>query len=112
MDYIFKEWQEKLSKYESSIRKELAELRKCKAEVQQMRLDAIGKRKGRYIFDEERLILSAPEIIIGHVDQGGALLEGKGSAVVVRGTQVDVHGVGEGGQVAVHAPSIRHIVYF
>ena len=49
MDYIFKEWQEKLSKYESSIQKELAELRKCKAEVQQMRLDAIGKRKGRYI---------------------------------------------------------------
>ena len=109
MDYIFKEWQEKLSKYESSIQKELAELRKCKAEVQQMRLEAVGKRKGRFIFDDERLILSAPEIIIGHVDQGGALLEGKGSAVIVRGTQVDVHGVGEGGQVAVHAPSIRHI---
>jgi hypothetical protein len=109
MDYIFKEWQEKLSKYESSIQKELAELRKCKAEVQQMRLEAVGKRKGRYIFDDERLILSAPEIIIGNVDQGGALLEGKGSAVIVRGTQVDVHGVGEGGQVAVHASSIRHI---
>lgn len=109
MDYIFKEWQEKLSKYESSIQKELAELRKCKAEVQQMRLEAVGKRKGRYIFDDERLILSAPEIIIGNVDQGGSLLEGKGSAVIVRGTQVDVHGVGEGGQVAVHAPSIRHI---
>lgn len=109
MDYIFKEWQEKLSKYESSIQQELAELRKCKAEVQQMRLEAVGKRKGRYIFDDERLILSAPEIIIGNVDQGGALLEGKGSAVIVRGTQVDVHGVGEGGQVAVHASSIRHI---
>ena len=109
MDYIFKEWQEKLSKYESSIQQELAELRKCKAEVQQMRLEAVGKRKGRYIFDDERLILSAPEIIIGNVDQGGALLEGKGSSVIVRGTQVDVHGVGEGGQVAVHASSIRHI---
>jgi hypothetical protein len=109
MDYIFKEWQEKLSKYESSIQKELADLRKCKAEVQQMRLDAVGKCKGRYIFDDERLILSAPEIIIGHVDQGGTLLEGKGSAVIVRGTQVDVHGVGESGQVAVHASSIRHI---
>ena len=60
MDYIFKEWQEKLSKYESSIQQELAELRKCKAEVQQMRLEAVGKRKGRYIFDDERLILSAP----------------------------------------------------
>ena len=43
MDYIFKEWQEKLSKYESSIQKELAELRKCKAEMQQIVLSMGGK---------------------------------------------------------------------
>lgn len=106
MDYIFKDWQEKLSKFESSVKKDLEEIRKCKAEMQQMKLEMANEQKGRFISDDERLILSAPEIIIGHVDQGGALLEGKGSIVVVRGTQVDVHGIGEGGHVAIKASNI------
>ncbi len=106
MDYIFKDWQEKLSKFESSVKKDLEEIRKCKAEMQQMKLEMANEQKGRFISDDERLILSAPEIIIGHVDQGGTLLEGKGSIVVVRGTQVDVHGVGEGGHVAIKASNI------
>ena len=106
MDYIFKDWLEKLSKFESSVKKDLEEIRKCKAEMQQMKLEMANEQKGRFISDDERLILSAPEIIIGHVDQGGALLEGKGSIVVVRGTQVDVHGIGEGGHVAIKASNI------
>ncbi len=106
MDYIFKDWQDKLSKFESSVKKDLEEIRKCKAEMQQMKLEMANEQKGRFISDDERLILSAPEIIIGHVDQGGTLLEGKGSIVVVRGTQVDVHGVGEGGHVAIKASNI------
>lgn len=106
MDYIFKDWQDKLSKFESSVKKDLEEIRKCKAEMQQMKLEMANEQKGRFISDDERLILSAPEIIIGHVDQGGILLEGKGSIVVVRGTQVDVHGVGEGGHVAIKASNI------
>lgn len=109
MDYIFKDWQERLSEFESSVKKDLAEIRQCKAELQQMKLEMANEQKGRFISDDERLILSAPEIIIGHVDRGGALLEGKGSVVVVRGTQVDVHGVGEGGQVAIKASNIRQI---
>ena len=106
MDYIFKDWQDRLSKFESSVKKDLEEIRKCKAEMQQMKLEMANEQKGRFISDDERLILSAPEIIIGHVDQGGTLLEGKGSIVVVRGTQVDVHGVGEGGHVAIKASNI------
>jgi len=106
MDYIFKDWQDRLSKFESSVKKDLEEIRNCKAEMQQMKLEMANEQKGKFISDDERLILSAPEIIIGHVDQGGALLEGKGSIVVVRGTQVDVHGIGEGGQVAIKASSI------
>lgn len=109
MDYIFKDWQDRLSEFESSVKKDLAEIRQCKAELQQMKLEMVNEQKGRFISDDQRLILSAPEIIIGHVDRGGALLEGKGSVVVVRGTQVDVHGVGEGGQVAIKASNIRQI---
>jgi len=109
MDYIFKDWQDRLSEFEDSVKKDLAEIRQCKAELQQMKLEMANEQKGRFISDDQRLILSAPEIIIGHVDRGGALLEGKGSVVVVRGTQVDVHGVGEGGQVAIKASNIRQI---
>lgn len=107
MDYIFKDWQDRLSKFESSVKKDLAEIRQCKADIQQMKLEMASEQKGRFISDDQRLILSAPEIIIGHVDQGGTLLEGKGSVVVVRGTQVGVHGIGEGGQVDIKASCIR-----
>ena len=37
------------------------------------------------------------------------LKEGSASHIIVRGTQVDVHGIGQGGQVAMRAPSIRQI---
>ena len=36
MDFLFKNWQKKLSDFESSVKKDLAEIRKCKAEIQQM----------------------------------------------------------------------------
>ena len=109
MDYIFKDWQDRLSEFESSVKKDLVEIRKCKAEMQQMKLELASMKKGRVISDNERLILSAPEIIIGHVDEGGMLKEGSASHIIVRGTQVDVHGIGQGGQVAMRAPSIRQI---
>ena len=57
MDYIFKDWQEKLSKFESSVKKDLEEIRKCKAEMQQMKLEMANEQKGRFISDDERLIL-------------------------------------------------------
>ena len=61
MDYIFKDWEEKLSNFESSVEKDLAEIRKCKAEMQQMKLDVVAElQKGRYVRDTQRLVLSAP----------------------------------------------------
>ena len=109
MDYIFKDWEEKLSNFESSVEKDLAEIRKCKAEMQQMKLDVVAElQKGRYVRDTQRLVLSAPEIIIGNVDRNGTLFAG-GSKVIVRGTQVGVEGAGEGGYLEFRAPSIREI---
>ena len=109
MDYIFKEWEDRLSTFESSVEKDLQEIRKCKAEMQQMQLDITAEiRKGRYIRDTQRLVLSAPEIVIGNVDRNGNLFDG-GSSVIVRGTQVGVQGAGTGGQVEVRAASIREI---
>ena len=109
MDYIFKEWEKKLSTFESSVEKDLAEIRKCKAEMQQIKLDVVAElQKGRYVRDTQRLVLSAPEIIIGNVDRNGTLFAG-GSKVIVRGTQVGVEGAGEGGRLERRAPSIREI---
>ena len=42
IDFIFKNWQKKLSDFESSVKKDLAEIRKCKAEIQQMRQHSLG----------------------------------------------------------------------
>ena len=109
MDYIFKEWEKRLSTFESSVEKDLQEIRQCKAEMQQMQLDITAEiKKGRYIRDTRRLVLSAPEIVIGNVDRSGNLFAG-GSSVIVRGTQVGVQGAGMGGQVEVRAASIREI---
>ncbi len=98
MDYIFEEWEKKLSDFKDNVESELSEIRKCKAEMQQMQLDFVAKiKKG-----------SAPKIIIGHVDRNGTLLGG-GSEVIIRGTQVGVQGAGEGGTVEVRASNIRQV---
>ena len=108
MDYIFKEWEEKLKAFEGSVEKDLEEVRKCKAEIQQMRVDLVNQmKKGLYVRDDQRLVLSAPEIIIGDVDQTGNLNSGSGSTVIVRGSQVGLQGVG--GAIELRAPSIREI---
>ena len=77
--------------------------------MQQMKLDMVTELKnGYYLRDDQRVVISAPEVIIGNVDRGGNLLAG-GSTVVVRGNRVDVQGAGEGGQLELRAPSIRQI---
>lgn len=110
MDSIFKEWQKKLSDFESSVKKDLKEIRKCKAEIQQMKEDTeFEKRRGRYIRDDERIILSAPEIIIGNVDDSGVHFDSAGSTVILRSSKVGLQGLGNGGQVEMRSPSIRQI---
>ena len=53
MDYIFKEWEEKLSSFADSVEKDLQEIRKCKSEIQQMKLETIAEmQKGRYVRDD------------------------------------------------------------
>ncbi len=110
MDSIFKSWEKKLSDFADSVEKDLEEVRQCKAEIQRMKVESIAQElNGRYIRDDRRLILSAPEIIIGNVDMGGALYENEDSAIVIRGTQVGVQGAGDSGTVEMRAPFIRQI---
>ena len=107
MDYKFKDWQKALADFQKDVEKELTEIRQHKAEIQLIKKELLDElSKGRYVRDDARLILSAPEIVIGNVDPTGALYEGQGSSVVIRGTKVGVEGAGEGGAVIVRATNI------
>ena len=85
MDYIFKEWEDKLKAMADSVEKDLKEIRKCKADVQQMKLDVVAEvQKGRYVRDNEQLIISAPRIILGNVDRNGTLKPGGSEIIKIR----------------------------
>ena len=110
MDYIIKDWEKKMSAFESSVEKDLKEIRKCKADIQRMRNEIQREKQGNYfVRDMNRIILSAPEIILGNVDPDGVLYDGAVSKIVLRGTDVDLEASGNGGRVETRAASIRQI---
>ena len=105
-DYLFEEWKKILNDFQNSVSKDLEEIHKQKNEVQQMKTDIFDRLDcGRYITDDNRIVLSAPEIIIGNVDKSGDL-KGTGR-VIIRGTAIDVEGAGKGGTINHRAPIIR-----
>lgn len=109
MDHIFELLEKRLSAFEASVSKDLEEMRQCKAEMRHLTAEFSSKmRKGRYERDDERIILSAPEIIIGNVDSEGMLLSGS-SVITVRGTNVGVQAAGMAGKVETRAASIRQV---
>ena len=109
----FANWQAALDDFQKSAEKDLEEIRRCKREVRQMKFDLIDQLgKGRYIRDEHRVIISAPEIIIGNVDRSGVLC-GNYSKVVIRGNEIGLDGVGldatSTGSIVSRASSIQQI---
>lgn len=105
-DYIFSEWKKVLDKFQDSVSKDLEEIHKQKNEVQQMKADIFDRLdKGRYITDEERIVLSAPEIVIGNVDKSG-MLKGSGK-IILRGSDIEVEGCGKAGTITQRAAVIR-----
>lgn len=107
MKNIFKDWEQKMSAFESSTKKEIEEIKKYKAEMQEMRNQMSDLlQSGRYIRDNKRLILSAPEIIIGNVDPMGVLYNDANSKIVLRGKDVGLQATGEYGEVKVRASRI------
>ena len=109
----FANWQAALDEFQKNIEKDLSEIRQQKEEVQRMKADIIDKLdKSRYLRDDNRLILSAPEIIIGNVDKSGLLKNGA-SKVIIRGSNINLDGVGANesdiGCIVSRAASIRQI---
>ena len=103
---IFSEWITALQNLQSSISKDLSEIRQQKAEIQQLKNDFLNEvARGRFIRDNERLVLSAPEIVIGNVDASG-MLYGENGTIIIRGQNLGLEGVGENGSVETRATLI------
>lgn len=116
MDTIFKDLKKALETLNSRLEGELEEVRRSKLEVLQLKHDMITeKAKGRYIRDDHRLVLSAPEIIIGDVDPSGNLCRvNGGSTVIIRAGNIGLDGVGDatgnnGSTIVSRAATIRQI---
>ncbi len=107
MDYVFDEWKRLLQAFQSSVEKQVDEIHKQKAEIQQMKIEIFDRlESGLYYRDDERIVISAPEIIIGNVSKSGDLLDDCGK-VVIKGSKVALDGVGPNGSIVSRAPSIR-----
>ena len=105
-DSIFTDWLSALQNLQSSVSKDLSEIRKQKAEIQQLKADILNEvAKGKFFRDDERIVISAPEIVIGNVDASG-MLYGDGGTIVIRGQKLGLEGVGEDGSVETRASYI------
>lgn len=103
-----------LDQFQKNVEKDLIEIRSYKEEVQHMQNTILSNlNKVHYVRDEHKIILSAPEIVIGNVDQHGVLLSNGGKAkVTIRANAVDIEGTGSGsgnGSIVQRASSIRQI---
>lgn len=83
-------WEQKLKDFKSNVEKELADIHKCKQEIRQLKEEVVDAlSKGHFVRDENRLILSAPEIIIGNVNRQG-IAESRAGHIVLRGNCIQV----------------------
>ena len=107
MAYIFEDWKTLLEKFQKCVDQGVEEMHQQKAEVQQIKKEIFNRLdSGNIIRDDRRIVLSAPEIIIGNVDKGGTLKEETGT-VIVRGHHLALEGAGESGSVITRAPLIE-----
>lgn len=109
MDSKYKSWEDQLKALKNAFEKELAEVRAAKAVVFNEKSDKLQKVAGKFIQDDKRIILSAPEIIIGNVNMGGVLNPDGNCNLIIRGNKVFLEGVGDSGQLAMRAPTISQI---
>lgn len=109
VDFVFKDWLNLLQKFYNDIEQTLDTVRQDKREIQEIK-DEIYNRinKGYYMYDDNRIIISAPEIIIGNVDKSGQLRTGA-SKVIIRSNDISLEGVGNTGKVQTKATTIQQL---
>ena len=103
---VLDDWIAIAENFKSSIDKMLNEVHVAKMELMLLQNEIIDRLDaGQYIRDDQRIIISAPEIIIGNVNRQGILQEG--GKIIIRGSETLLHGVGDEGTVKVAAPIIE-----
>ena len=99
-------WEERLNNFKQALDKELQEIQQCKAELAEIQKEVQESLSGiRYIREEGRLVLSAPEIVIGDVDPLG-VLGPRYSKVIIRGNELKVEGTS---RILNRAPEIHSL---
>ncbi len=94
MDKYYNKWKKALDDLNASVEKNEEEIRKCKAQMQRMKHPNIDNLSpGHIIRDDKRIIISAPEIIIGNVNMEGLLNGEGGSTVIIRANNINQEGV-------------------
>ena len=104
---ILNDWKKEADNFHSKVDAALSEVHQCKKQIAGMKAEILNEiiNNGQYFRDDECIVLSAPKIILGNVEKNGDL---KGaSKIIIRGTSVDLDGVGDGGTIKMRAPSIN-----
>ena len=110
MSYIFDEWKIMLETFQDCVEKDLAEIQQQKAEVQQLKAEVFNQLGGGLFYrDGDRIVISAPEIVIGNVDRSGTLQNGGAGKVIIKGCGIELEGVGESGYITSRAPRINQL---
>ncbi len=110
MEYTFDSLKKALEDFKKSVTKDLEEIRSQKEEVRKLKEDIYSAiNDGYFIRDDKRIVISAPEIVIGNVDREGIMLKDGGGSVILRSNNVSLEGVGEAGSVKTRAASIRSV---
>ena len=106
-DTVLSDWQKAIDDFYSKADAKLDEVRDCKQQLEQFKLEILNQiNNGQYYSDNKCIIISAPRIIIGNVTKDGTLKTG-GGEVILKGTTLDLDGVGRGGNISLQAPVIR-----
>ena len=109
MGYIFDDWKKILDTYQQCVEKDLEEIHQQKAEVQQIKADIFNRLdSGLFYHSNERIVISAPEIVIGNVDKSGDL-SGEVGRVIIKGSDVQLDGIGPTGSITQRAPRIHQL---
>ena len=102
---ILSDYYELIVKYKGLAEAAQKELEECRNEMRQMKADIINRvNDGQYLWDDKRIVISAPEIVIGNVNKNGEFKGG--GRVIIMGNAVNVNGVGPAGTVVTKAPAI------
>lgn len=99
-------WRAAIDELKKDLKTVLEDIHSQKDKIQELRNQVDNElAQVKYVRDDKRLVLSAPEIIIGNVDRQGHLIQG--GQIILRGEDICLSGVGKTANVHAHAANIR-----